>query len=349
MAFDKFDIIEQDMNDANKKIKGQLIQDLYPGREVTPEMRKIKATVVDGDFGLDNVFRDRKEVTRHYMCENISGEKALIAVAFEDDFSHDSLTTTIKKAEVFLPFANREFLFDGCFYRTCYTKNLDTGKMGKYVLGHGFTLEEIYDNLVEGIEGEIATIGNKTGRVASRDYDIAIKYDELVEIDTSNIYVLNRGVMVRGIPNSVVLVKLDGKWGAYCYLKDYHSHYISSADKEITRRYLKKRFIAPLFDKIEIHTIDDAEKRIVLRVWLNNKVGLLEVYSREFICPIVFDAITKWEKTCDGGINDYGYNIYGYIDGEFYRYSNGNLVKEELVNIEYPEPYMRVREKIEKK
>lgn len=339
--------VQKEEQKQNFKFLEQALTELYPSQEITDEMRDITVVLSYNNFGLVNIFRKRATLMHYFVCSNTRGEQALLSVTKEDGYEWNT-GTGIKKIKVYLPFSNRIFIRDENSLINFFSKNIDTGKVGLFTMFKNgkFEIEEKYDTLSSGLSGYLATLNNKIGRINPYNgaFNIPIKYDEVVEVNTSNVSMPNGGIICRDEKNNLVLVRLNNKWGAYCYINDYHIRYDYAHDRNFSHRYVRKRFITPLFDKIELYFIDDIHTRIVLKVWLNGKCGLLDVYDRKFIAPIIFDDILNYEE-----VKNDKYYVYGFINGVNSKYDGENFVKMEKINVEYSETYRLVRSRIEKK
>lgn len=164
-------------------------------------------------------------------------------------------------------------------------------------------------------------------------YNIPIKYDEIKYDEGYDIYDVDS--------NAIAYVRSDNKWGAYCYLVDYHERYDEKTGKLWEQEYVKKRFIAPLFDSIKVLK-NDCDP-LYLLVSLNGKYGILEAYSRRFVTPIVFDSI---DKTIITYMN---FEVFGQINGKNIRYDGKHFYEQTPYYFNYSDEYRLVKKKIEKR
>ncbi len=123
----------------------------------------------------------------------------------------------------------------------------------------------------------------------------------------------------------------------------FHEFYDSEKDRDYKKSYINKKFIPPIFDEINVVQINENNNTIILKVSLNGKVGLLDVYRKKFLVPIIFDSITSFYFN----ESEESLKCCGIIDGEQYFYDGINFYKCEQRNMS-SEPFNRVRKIIEK-
>ena len=168
------------------------------------------------------------------------------------------------------------------------------------------------------------------------DYNIPIKYDQIIFDSELPIRDKNSDV--------VAYVRKGNKWGAYCYLVDYHERYSKKDNKEYEQEYVKKRFIAPLFDSIIlINNYDRSFETMFFKVSINNKFGILDAFNRKFVIPVIFDNIDKVN------INYMEIEAYGEIDGKTCISKGHEVQVLTTVDVKLSDEYKLIRKKIEKR
>jgi len=335
------------MEKEKQDLINQIISDLYQTEKINNKMRKISLELLANDFNLMNMAGDRISKNEYYLCTNSKGEQGIIHVLCADKYN--SFDKDISKIKVLFPFEQRTFSFYTKAKNMDFiilTQNKNTNKYGLVSLAAGkgkVLLDEIYDDINGLQNGYIVKINEKIGRVNpdSKQYDIPIKYDYLENINDAQ-YDTSNGKVKQQLSNSAnAIVKKNNLCGAYCYIED--SHY--RIDKSFYQKYIKKRFVPPLFDNIEFFFEDNGYKKIYLKVFLNGKQGILDVYDSTFVAPIVFDEITDWKMYEDNNYNRCPI-FCGYIDGDYYQYDGKMFLKEDN-SILTSEPYQKVKKRIE--
>ena len=179
---------------------------------------------------------------------------------------------------------------------------------------------------------------NKVGVIHKnlKNYNIPIKYDRIIYDDEFIIKSNNADV--------IAYVESNDKWGAYCYMVDFHERYSNKTNKTFEQEYVRKRFIPPLFDSIKvIYDYNSAFETMFFIVSINGKYGILDAYNKRFIVPIIFDRIDNIKITY------MGVEVYGEIDGK-HCISKGHEVQVlTSMDVSLSDEYKLIRRKIEKR
>lgn len=341
--------------DEQDFIINKIVNDLYDWKKITDEMKNVSLKFVYEDTCLNNLFENRNVVNEYYFCTNSEKEQGIISVLRYTGYNTSKKEPIIK---VLLPFCKRtleigNYKSTDVTELTVLTHNKGTNKYGIISLNNSelkFLLDEKYDEIKSDDTGYIVRIDNRVGRVCvdKKHYNIPIKYDDIKEQKHACFSKFGELVEQVSFPQGNALVKSGNLWGAYCYTEDYHFRSLKR-DPDITfdQKYIKKRFVPPLFEKIEPFYYDYDEKNIYLKVLLNGKIGILDVYNRNFVAPIVFDKITHFEKTKIAESYDDKFVFYGYINGSYYQYDGKSFFKKDE-EVFLSEPYQNVKEKIKK-
>lgn len=344
--YNKYDTKEKAELEFKKNYK-KLIQRLYNSSEDLTNLEEtITLSLIDDTLNITNVMGDDIYV-KTYILTDKNGKNALVSIENSVHYG-----CPIGEFKILLGLENREFYkvnFPGI--KLYITKNLNTGKKGIYSLNSKrFVAEEKYDEIepikVFPFDANYAlkteatrysyifniTLNEKVGRIDLGKWkkNIPLKYKKVYspiipEIDSYNL----NGSPILEI---VKVQNTNGKIGAYCYCVAFHTKYISDEDRGVNYRYIKKRFIEPIFNDVELYgyitnhkqldILTDFEniKEVLLKVNINGKFGIISAFAKKLIVPPIFDKIE------DAKPNDKYEYFYGTIAEDKYVIYNPQLL-----------------------
>ena len=236
--------------------------------------------------------------------------------------------SVMENIEVIVPLENYEFIFN---QGRVYIHNLLDNKWGVYLIGSQkqiiptqYDTIELLDQYVNwkddlylvSKDGNKGCIGFGINKICS----IPIIYED-VQLEFYG-------------KLKYFKVKRDGNFGICLFLPSTKTKYDVSRDESFTYPYIKKSFISPFFQHIEV--LFDAEEDVYLKVNLNGKFGVIDAFSKRLVVPTVFDEITYFSY--DGNIN-----CYGLIDGESVFYNGYTFIEKVAIDPQIDDEYKRVR------
>lgn len=187
-----------------------------------------------------------------------------------------------------------------------------------------------YDSVKLDITGMLISKDNKYGikdiSSGKNIYEIPLKYDEIISINSYKTIIDNKSIEETST-GSVVLVRNQNKWGAYCYLLDSKTKYREKNDRMITTSFINSAKVMTIFDKLEVFYIDKKGVDVYFKVYSNGKCGILSAYKKSFIVPMVFDDIIGANNI------DKNWNVYGTINGENVLYDSVRYYKFDEITI----------------
>ena len=159
-------------------------------------------------------------------------------------------------------------------------------------------------------------------------YDIPAIYDEIKNISSYET-IIDDEKFIDQCVGCVSLVRDNNKWGAYCYLLNDDT--------------IEKTTINTVFDKIEVFYVDKKNIEIFLKIYLNNKCGILAAYKNKLIVPVSFDKIVSCSN-----IESKKWQINGIINNEkvIFDGKTFNIVKR--MDIDYLNEYSNEKKLINK-
>lgn len=321
--------------------------------DVCELLAKIKVSLVTSSPANNNI-KSTPSFCPYFIIENDRNEQALIQIKMEilgAKQNHDEKDPEKRfyepfevsaniSAKIIAPFMKRKYQIIDYHTPVLYSTDEDN-KTSLYSLLKEKTVSKEYDYIEKNDFGYRVENNNKVGRISiiRKDFNIPTKYDEITKIskdDEVDILLSKRNETKYLVDR----VRIKNKVGAYCYTKDYHDRYDYSQDRSFSHEYIKKAYIAPIFDTLECLEI---QNKLYLVVSINGKYGVLDPFKHKFICSTIFDVITKINI-----MDDESLTIYGEIDGNEYYYQNNILIKNEQCEVVLSDEFVLAREKIER-
>ena len=326
------------MNQYYEELKGKLLAYLCKNCGLK-EMLEIIDIEICKTIDSNGMYKDTDILSGVVSVKNQLGQKALVIFNYREKYTcleSEMLTYLIMEdIKVIVPLGNYEFEFNRGHV---YIHNLLKDKWGVYIMGSQKQIISTQYDTIELINEYVnwrddlylvSKNGNKgcIGFGINKICSIPIIYEDVQLEFYEKLKCLK--------------VKSDGNFGIYLYLPSTKIKYDVSRDESFTYPYIKKCFISPLFQHIELQFYD--EHNVYLKVSLNGKFGIIDAFNKEFVVPIVFDEITYFSY------DNNGINCYGLINGENIFYNGVSFMKTMVFEPQIDNEYKRIRKKIENK